>query len=491
MGTPRYMAPEQIEATRDVDHRADIYSLGVVFYEMLTGELPLGRFAPPSQRVAIDVRLDEVVLRALEKEPEKRYQHASEVKSEVEIIRDGDGDNASRRAPHATNTDTVKAPSLSAPSFSDSPRTLSWRFYAATAALACLGWSLFPVLWNLGSTGLLLACATLATIVTWLGHRARTRLRGSVPMGPGANAHLALRKLAPAWLLALASTYLAFLSVTQAWEWLNWNRASVTYDAFVQAHQGAEHRLLMRLPEYKTVVPRAELNFGGVKWTSGFQLGLTNIPASRTFGYSQIIVLAFLSILAMFGAYGTLLEKRRNEPHEPATRFLLPRIWLTALTLAPLPFLCEAVGIVSAASAFPESSRSRFFFHMQTFPVAADLSEVVGRLKKWARDQNYASGDSAQYTVREVPGSRELARVETHHYWHAGSVFDRWRMTTAGLRRRAPDFAIELVGNASGKQTACALNSGLGESVELNSKSAGPIPDSLRRALESTAPLEP
>jgi tRNA A-37 threonylcarbamoyl transferase component Bud32 len=86
MGTPRYMAPEQIEATRDVDHRADIYSLGVVFYEMLTGELPLGRFAPPSQKVSIDVRLDDVVLRALEKEPERRYQHASDVKSEVEDI---------------------------------------------------------------------------------------------------------------------------------------------------------------------------------------------------------------------------------------------------------------------------------------------------------------------------------------------------------------------------------------------------------------------
>lgn len=86
LGTPNYMAPEQIEHPQAVDHRADIYSLGVVFYEMLTGELPLGRFQPPSQKVRVDVRLDEVVLHALEKEPERRYQQASQVKTDVETI---------------------------------------------------------------------------------------------------------------------------------------------------------------------------------------------------------------------------------------------------------------------------------------------------------------------------------------------------------------------------------------------------------------------
>ena len=86
MGTPHYMAPEQIENPQKVDHRADIFSLGVVFYEMLTGELPLGKFQPPSQKVQVDVRLDEVVLHALEKEPERRYQHASEVKTDVETL---------------------------------------------------------------------------------------------------------------------------------------------------------------------------------------------------------------------------------------------------------------------------------------------------------------------------------------------------------------------------------------------------------------------
>jgi serine/threonine protein kinase len=86
MGTPHYMAPEQIEHPHHVDHRADIYSLGVVFYEMLTGQLPIGHFVPPSQKVQVDIRLDKVVLKSLAHEPERRYQHASEIKTDVETI---------------------------------------------------------------------------------------------------------------------------------------------------------------------------------------------------------------------------------------------------------------------------------------------------------------------------------------------------------------------------------------------------------------------
>ena len=83
LGSAAYVAPEQIERPHEVDHRADLYSLGVVLYEMLTGELPLGRFPAPSEKSASDPRLDEVVFRTLEKEREKRFQSADELKSGV------------------------------------------------------------------------------------------------------------------------------------------------------------------------------------------------------------------------------------------------------------------------------------------------------------------------------------------------------------------------------------------------------------------------
>jgi predicted Ser/Thr protein kinase len=107
MGTPHYMAPEQMERPQGVDHRADIYSLGVVFYEMLTGELPLGRFAPPSRRVELDVRVDDVVLRSLEKEPDRRYQHAYDVKSDVEHISRVDLERLSRNDQFDGEFDTL------------------------------------------------------------------------------------------------------------------------------------------------------------------------------------------------------------------------------------------------------------------------------------------------------------------------------------------------------------------------------------------------
>ena len=105
LGSAAYIAPEQIERPQDVDHRADLYSLGVVFYEMLTGELPLGRFPAPSEKSASDPRLDEVVFRTLEKEREKRYQSADALRVGVE-----ESDNAPAAGSSAVKTNTSGLP---------------------------------------------------------------------------------------------------------------------------------------------------------------------------------------------------------------------------------------------------------------------------------------------------------------------------------------------------------------------------------------------
>jgi hypothetical protein len=148
MGTSLYMAPEQVEHPQAVDHRADIYSLGVVFYEMLTDELPMGKFQPPSAKVRIDVRLDEVVLKALAKEPDRRYQQASQIKTKVETIAKTAGVGGQGTGINRQGLEGKSGPPLSVPAPRFSGKAIAG---VCWAPLFCLAAVPMGILWSASS----------------------------------------------------------------------------------------------------------------------------------------------------------------------------------------------------------------------------------------------------------------------------------------------------------------------------------------------------
>tara|TARA_R110002096_G_scaffold14302_7_gene49870 strand:- start:1481 stop:2251 length:771 start_codon:yes stop_codon:yes gene_type:complete len=86
-GTPDFVAPEVLNGDSDPDHRADLYAVGVMLYQMLTGKLPRGQFERPSELIPeLDPRLDEIVDRSIQANPDDRFDSAAAVRSKLDSI---------------------------------------------------------------------------------------------------------------------------------------------------------------------------------------------------------------------------------------------------------------------------------------------------------------------------------------------------------------------------------------------------------------------
>jgi eukaryotic-like serine/threonine-protein kinase len=110
MGTVSYMSPEQKISSTNVDQTTDIYALGVILYEILTGKKPLGHFKPPSElNASVNKAFDTIVLRCLAQEPKDRYQTAVELKDAILELIGGTS--------HRTDTDTFSQDSGDSASF--------------------------------------------------------------------------------------------------------------------------------------------------------------------------------------------------------------------------------------------------------------------------------------------------------------------------------------------------------------------------------------
>ena len=83
MGTPEYAAPERFTTGAAIDHRADVFSMGVILYEMLAGKIPGSGTGLASQHSNADPSVDKIVERCTQRDPTDRYQAASEIRGDL------------------------------------------------------------------------------------------------------------------------------------------------------------------------------------------------------------------------------------------------------------------------------------------------------------------------------------------------------------------------------------------------------------------------
>ena len=165
MGTPDYAAPEQFFPSADVDHRVDIYALGVMIYQMITGTLPRGAWKPPSEKVNVDEHWDQIVSRALQTDPHDRYASVSEIKTDISGITP----MPSAQGGMAGSPIREKTGGIGTPRVSTSTLTQAGGRRTTVAAASAPSRSKKPLLLGIGGLGL--AAASIFTL--WSGQNAK------------------------------------------------------------------------------------------------------------------------------------------------------------------------------------------------------------------------------------------------------------------------------------------------------------------------------
>ena len=208
LGSPRYMSPEQVTGQR-ADHRSDIFSFGVVLYEMAAGATPfsgadvtqlmnqIGTVTPPppsAANPAVPAMLDLIVAKAMEKSPDARYQSAAELASDLRACRAELGDATARAAADAEKTAKVDVELLKTQALvPEGAKTVK---SAATAVAGDAG-AYLPLSRRFDSTE---GVRRLVTLAMAAGASGADSHAATMPPAPGAR--IALRRLRqdPGWL---------------------------------------------------------------------------------------------------------------------------------------------------------------------------------------------------------------------------------------------------------------------------------------------------
>ena len=384
MGTPDYMAPEQLRGERGVDHRADIYSLGVVFYEMLTGALPRGNFALPSKQIHVDVRLDEIVLKTLEVTPELRYQHAVEVKTDVEGV--GSAEPRSRQPEPG------------------------WRWHYLLAFLGL--WPLAAWGFNEGPAWCVIMTALVAATFWALLHSEIASRRVS-----------AARQVSAALLLVLG-LWLLWLGHIAVFDRLASNYRPGPSDP--ESMQALESRLLPELESRLSLTWPAHLEFS--------RQSLAALDSETLYRQPWLLLVALAACLAaaavLGSRWGALASWRGwRMPVRAAGSLLGPLLLLhgACAVIAGVrghdgpwvPVLAS-----SAASGGPQ--------------VGDDLYVAL-----LSRDYRVTAEGTWSYAAPDAPDTAQLLRVD---FADPASLRDRWRLSWSGPRRVQPHAVLVVRG---------------------------------------------
>ena len=435
MGTLHYMAPEQLLGSRAVDHRADIFSLGVVFYEMLTGQLPLGSFEPPSKRVEVDVRLDEIVLRTLAQEPERRYQRAAEVKTDVQAV----STKAPEKRVEVAPARAAAGPGQAAPATRGSSGE-PLRRWAIDGPGRFLIWLLFfpttaRLLLRFEASGLVLLVALFSL---WMFLETRIQV----------SRHAVLATIGARWTrLQRASRVAGFLLFAAL--------GSVILGAGVEAtwQHGTDHYVSPAAHLQRLAEPRSA--DGGYALLELLEPGRTNLPELAAPGFDRYhrrqltsqVGTYLLAALALLAA-GAVLGSVRGQV---AWRVTLAPLTCAALVLAwSFVFIqLKQIGLVETQNGVVGSVR-----------IQADVERVrVALARRLAAGDNElvleAGGTLLEKRTREPLARHELLAATPR------SPFERWKLAHDGPVRVRPDLVFELVGSLDGATTVLTWDAGL------------------------------
>lgn len=431
MGTAEYMAPEQRRASQAVDHRADIYSLGVVFYEMLTGDVPMGKFDPPSKRVEVDVRLDDVVLRTLEREPERRYQKASEIKTSVEEI------NGTPSVPVRVVETSTK-------------HRFPLAFVAMSSVALVIAWTFALSFWNYRGWGVVLGGSLLFAVIygltaigkKWFPIVALAYKRDS-RLNHAARCFFGLAQ-------CVVGYYFVLSGMVAIHERMHWRFTYRNIEDFAAQNKGQEYKFVRQLSAYEKSIPAVELATKTFSWTRGIAfLGPTsaNFDLFPKFGIYLMLATGFVLIAnAVNTLIGTSLWRFGMDPAWRVTRWPILSVGAAAVGSWCVHQFSVTIASLTGGN-MPHSKDVRVnapFADVRQKVEQSLLAEQYDEVApgQWQKKRNgFTLGETGEWWLATVPEGKNIGVVGFVNAW-MNSPFDRWHWRKGGLVASNPQVEV-------------------------------------------------